>query len=99
VKSGLPNIFIAKDRPHRRPVGSSGHFRMTGYLEVMDFSVEHGYGYLGILAGNEEPVCQFKLSNQGFTPLLRKQGCSLCQNCRVSFLHRFTDNVRTIEKV
>jgi hypothetical protein len=42
---------------------------MTDYSEVMDFSVEHGYRRLRILAGNEEPVCQFKLSHQGFGDL------------------------------
>jgi hypothetical protein len=41
---------------------------MTG-SEVMDFSVEDGYSHLRILAGNEEPVCQFKtVSTEGFTP-------------------------------
>jgi hypothetical protein len=54
---------------------------MTGYSEVMDFLVEHGSCYLRILAGNEEPVCQFKLFNQGVHLLLEKQGRWLCQNC------------------
>jgi hypothetical protein len=36
----------------------------TGDSEVMDFSVGHGYRYLRILAGNEEPVCQFRLSQE-----------------------------------
>ena len=39
----------------------------------MDFSVEQGYRDLRILAGNEEPVCQFKLSHQGVHLLLQKQ--------------------------
>src|ERR1700674_283215 len=42
----------------------AGSARITGYSEVMDLSVEHGYRYLRILAGNEEPVCQFKLSHK-----------------------------------
>src|ERR1700731_4769594 len=46
---------------------------LTGYSEVMDFSVEQGYRDLRILAGNEEPVCQFKLSHQGVHLLLQKQ--------------------------
>lgn len=41
--------------------------RITSYSEVMDFSVEHGYRYLQILARNEEAVCQFKLFAKGFT--------------------------------
>jgi hypothetical protein len=53
---------------------------MTGYLEVMGFSVEHGYRYLGILAGNEELVCQFKLPHQGVHLLLQKQARPLCQD-------------------
>ena len=32
------------------------HGRLTTHPEVMDFSVEHGYRYLRILAGNEKPV-------------------------------------------
>jgi hypothetical protein len=54
---------------------------MTGYSEVMDFSVEHGYSYLRILAGNEEPVCQFKLSHQGVHPTAAKAATvpKLCQ--------------------
>jgi hypothetical protein len=39
----------------------------------MDLSVEHGYRYLRILAGNEEPVCQLKLSHKGVHLLLQKQ--------------------------
>jgi hypothetical protein len=57
---------------------------MARYSEVMDFSVEHGYRYLRILSGNEEPVCQFKLSHQGVHPTATKAGASpvpkLCQN-------------------
>jgi hypothetical protein len=42
----------------------------------MDFSVEHGYRYLRILAGNEEPVCQFKLPHQGVHHTAAKAGAS-----------------------
>ena len=61
---------------------------ITGYSEVMDFSVEQGYRDLRILAGNEEPVCQFKLSHQGVHLLLQKQARPLCRNCaRIRCFH------------
>ena len=52
------------------------HGRLTTHPEVMDFSVEHGYRYLRILAGNEEPVCQFKLPHQGVHHTAAKAGAS-----------------------
>src|SRR5258708_30051020 len=59
---------------HKGPDAAvAGSARITEYSEVMDFSVEHGYRYLGIVAGNEEPVCQFKLFHQGVHLLLQKQ--------------------------
>ena len=35
MKSGLPSIFTAKDRPHLRIVGSCGNFRMAGNPKVI----------------------------------------------------------------
>ena len=55
---------------------------MTDYSEVMDLSVEYGYRYLRILAGNEEPVwcANSNCLTKGFTPLLLKQARPV-QNC------------------
>ena len=54
----------------------------------MDFSVEHGYSYLRILAENKEPVCQFKLSHHGVHLLLQRQARPLCQKCaRIRCFH------------
>jgi hypothetical protein len=53
-----------------------GSGRMTGYSEVMDLSAEHRYRYLRVLAGNEEPVCQFNLPHQGVHPTAAKAGAS-----------------------
>jgi hypothetical protein len=57
---------VAVERDHRR---------LTTHPEVMDFSVEHGYRYLRILAGNEEPVwcANSNCLTRRLTCLLQKQ--------------------------
>jgi len=48
----------------------------------MDFSVEHGYSYLRILAGNEEPVSQFRLS---LPTAAKAGGLSQWESCARTF--------------
>ena len=56
--------------------------------EVMDFSVEHGYSCLRILAGNEEQCANSNCLPTGFTPPPKEQARPLCQDCvRIRCFH------------
>jgi hypothetical protein len=68
-KPGVNMSYLVSWKTTYQVAVERDHGRLRTHPEVMDFSVEHGYRYPRLLAGNEEPVCQFQtVSTEGFTP-------------------------------
>src|ERR1700685_4039785 len=64
----------------------------------MDFSVEHGYRYLRILAGTKSQCANSNCLTRGFTPLLQKQvlqRVSAALGAGLSFARRLRKRVPT----